>query len=117
MQLSSYNSINKGEDDQELQPLQEDEVYEDSGGEDNGGDGGTGFIHVLSERFVRTERVLSEQFTPLVRTVSEGMQTLAHPPFVLSERALDLDVDRHKSFPSAGKCDRSKAITLCAVLD
>ena len=56
----------------------------------------------VGEHLTATERKLSERFTPLYRTVSEGFQTLAHPPFVLSQRALDPEEDRHKNFRSAG---------------
>jgi amino acid permease len=45
---------------------------------------------------------LSLRFAPLYRTFSEGVQTLAHPSFVLSERARDPEQDRHKHFRAAG---------------
>jgi sodium-coupled neutral amino acid transporter 11 len=54
----------------------------------------------LSVRF--SQRMSERLFTPLVRTVSEGMQTLAHPTFVLSDAALDLDENRRKHFRMAG---------------
>ena len=50
---------------------------------------------LMSERF-------NDGFLPLVRTVSEGVQTLSHPSFILSEKALDPQEDRHKHFRSAG---------------
>jgi hypothetical protein len=53
-----------------------------------------GVFH-LSER-------LSDGFVPLYRTFSEGVQSLAHPSFVLSERARDPEQDRRKHFRAAG---------------
>jgi len=69
--------------------------------------------HMLSEGFsplIRTmstkmenivigaEAVMEEKFVPLIRTVSEGVQTLANPSFVLNEKALDPHEDRRKHF-------------------
>lgn len=57
----------------------------------------------LSQRFSqRLSQGYHDGFIPLVRTFSEGVQTLSHPSFVLSERALDPDEDRRLHFRSAG---------------
>jgi len=55
-------------------------------------------VYGISERF--TDR-MTERFTPLVRTASETVTTLVHPTFALSERARDLEEDRHKHFRSS----------------
>ena len=66
-----------------------------------------GFLHNsvrssvrFSERFFNEQ--MSDRFTPLYHTVSEVSQTLVHPSFALSARAIDPDEDRRKNFRSAG---------------
>lgn len=67
---------------------------------------GTGFLNSLRTASVRLSQRMNHSyhdgFLPLVRTVSEGVQTLSHPSFVLSAHALDPDEDRRHHFRAAG---------------
>jgi amino acid permease len=88
----------------------DDDLPHEGGSFENTGGGGTttggGFLtslHIVSVRMSqRFHDGYQDGFLPLVRTVSEGVQTLSHPSFVLSTHALDPDEDRRRHFRSAG---------------
>ena len=103
----TYGSLLTSEDEEKAQrePLQPTQTHHNDDHDDDHDDD-HGFFTTAFANSVRFSQRFSEQlhdgFTPLYRTVSEGVQTLAHPSFVLSEKALDLDEDRRRNFRSAG---------------
>lgn len=98
----NYGSVPSDVEKDELCPLQHDGHETEDGDDDLEGSFFStvaNYSHRASTRF--SER-FNDGFLPLVRTVSEGVQTLSHPSFILSEKALDPDEDRRRHFRTAG---------------
>lgn len=94
----NHSDAPDGDMEADAQEQDQDQDQEDRGIFSLLRDGGDSLRYSITARTLH----LSERFTPLVRTVSEGMQTLAHPTFVLSEQALDPEENRRQHFRMAG---------------
>ena len=102
---SKYGSVSNDVEQDALQSLRNgihagDDDHDDDDHDEHG------FFSSVATYSTRMSARFSERFNdgflPLVRTVSEGVQTLSHPSFILSEKALDPEEDRRKHFRSAG---------------